>query len=248
MKVLIIEDEIPAQQLLLRLLKKYYPDFLVVEILDSVATSIDWLRNNSADLVFMDVELSDGNCFEIFKDVEINSAVIITTAYENYALNAFKTKCLDYIMKPIEDHVFKESVQRCLRFCNHSSSSLKKEKKDKTPNYKQRFTINLGSQIVVVDVNKIAYFYSEDKSTYIVTYDSKQFLFDQSLDSVEEEIDPSLFFKISRGCLAGLNSIDNISKYFNSRLKVSLKPSNIDPVLVSRARAQSFLQWLEGKN
>lgn len=251
MKVLIIEDEIPAQNLLVRLLSKYYPSFKIVGILDSIEHSINWLRENTPDIIFMDVELSDGRCFEIFDAVDIKSPVIITTAYENYALDAFKTKCIDYIMKPIEEETFKESVERCIQLCKIPSGESENKKNILSytqRSYKQRFTIKVGSQIVVVDVNNIAYFYSEDKSTYIVTTDSKQFLTDLSLDSIEEEMDPKQFFKISRGCLAGLSSISTISKYFNSRLKVTLSPHNVDPIIVPYARVQSFLEWLEGKN
>ncbi len=261
MNVLIIEDEIPAQNVLVRLLKKYYPDFNVLDILDSTESAISFLSENTPppDLIFMDVELSDGNCFEIFKAVNITSPVIITTAYENYALDAFKTKCVDYLLKPFDELAFKESVDRCLQFYLHSTQHTDAPSPDitsPTPNsilsyvhkaYKHRFTIKLGSQIVMVDVNNIAYFFSEEKSTYIVTTDSKQYLSDLSLDAIESEVDPASFFKISRGCLAGIKSIYTISKYFNSRLKVILSPPTVGPIIVPRSRVQSFLEWLEGR-
>lgn len=247
MNVLIIEDERPAQQLLIRLLGKYYPDFTIVSILDSITSAVEWLRSNSADLIFMDVELSDGTCFEIFRHIDIKAPVIITTAYEQYALEAFKTKCIDYMLKPIEDLAFKESVERCLQFCAASSSSKKEESTSSSKAYRQRYTIKVGSRIVVVDTSSIAYFFSEDKSTYIITDDDKQYLYDQSLDSLKDELDPEVFYKLSRGCIASLGSISNISKYFNSRLKVTLKPGKNLQVLVSRDRVQGFLEWLEGK-
>ena len=247
MTVLIIEDEIPAQQQLLRLLSKHYPELNVVGILDSITDSFVWLKANSADIIFMDVELSDGNCFELFKILNINSKVIITTAYENYALPAFRVKCIDYLLKPIDEESFVESVERCLCFCSASNTDSPKnaEANTKPKIYKQRFTVKVGNIIILVDISNIAYFYSENKSTYIVTNDRKQYLMDQSLDSIEEQVNPVIFFKISRGCIANLNSIETISKHFNSRLKVTLKPGLIDPILVSRARVPQLMEWLE---
>lgn len=255
MNILIIEDEIPAQQQLLRLIRKYYPGSEIAGVLDSISSAASWLEQHAGsapDIIFMDVELSDGECFELFKRVEIISPVIITTAYSNYALNAFQTKCIDYLMKPYSDEDFKASVDRCIKLYihPHSEQLLKEIEKFIVPHkqFRQRFTIKSGSQIMIVDIHNIAYFFSENKSTYIVTKDGKQYISDLSIDALESEVDPASFFKLSRGCLAGLESIDSISKYFNSRLKVVLKPNLIGPVLVSRARIQNFMDWLEGRN
>ncbi len=250
MDILIIEDEIAAQHLLIRLLNKYFPLFKIAGVLDSLTTAVAWLSMNKADLIFMDVELSDGNCFELFKMVEIKSPVIITTAYEHYALKAFNAKCFDYILKPIQDNDFVFSVERCMKFCNKAFYNMSDIEKliSLSKNYKQRFTIKTGTRIMVVEVADIAYFYSESKSTFLVTTDGKRLLADRSLDSIEEELDPSAFFKLSRGCIISFSSIGNISKYYNSRLKISLKPNLIDPIIVPRARAGLFMKWLEGKN
>jgi DNA-binding LytR/AlgR family response regulator len=134
-----------------------------------------------------------------------------------------------------------------LCFCSTSNTDSRKiaEANTKPKIYKQRFTVKVGNNIIVVDIGNIAYFYSENKSTYLVTNDRKQYLMDQSLDSIEEQVNPVIFFKISRGCIANLNSIETISKHFNSRLKVTLKPGIIDPILVSRARVPQLLEWLE---
>jgi len=248
MKVLIIEDEIPAQQILLRLLGRYFPDFTIMGILDSVDTAVNFLKHQTPDLIFMDVELSDGSSFEIFRQVDITCPVIITTAYPDYALDAFRNKCIDYLMKPIEDGAFRESVDRCMQLCGVTAAP--KTAPDVTayakPVHKHHFTIKLGSQILVIDVNDIAYFYSNEKSTWLVTRDGKQYMTDDSLTAIENEVDPAKFYKISRKCLVGLSSIYTISKYFNSRLKVTLSPKNIEPVIVPRDRVQSFMEWLEG--
>ena len=243
MKVVIIEDEAPAQELIQRLIRKYYPDFRIVSILDSIDASISFLRENAVDLIFMDVELSDGNCFEIFKEIDVKAPIIVTTAYEDYALNAFKAKCIDYLLKPIEEYLFKESVDRFLNL--YLGSKVAQESPKIEVEYKQRFTINFGTQILIVDVSRIAYFYSSDKSTYLVTVEGKQYLMDMTLDNISEMLDPRVFYKISRGAIVSVKSISNISKYFNSRLKVSLSPAIIDPIVVSRARSGGFLEWLE---
>lgn len=253
MDVLIIEDEIPAQQMLVRLLKKHFPEFRTAGILDSVSSASEWLGKHSPDLIFMDVELSDGNCFEIFRTADIQCPVIITTAYENYALDAFKAKCIDYLMKPVEPAAFRESVERCLhlyrsdRAENSTHSSISGIGAYAKPAYRHHITIRLGSQILVIDINDIAYFYSNDKSTWLVTKNGNQYMTDFSLVTIEEEMDPAKFYKISRKCIVGISSIYTISKYFNSRLKVTLSPKNIDPVIVPRERVQSFLDWIEGR-
>lgn len=253
--ILIIEDEIPARQQLVRLIASHYPDFRIAGLLDSVAGADAWLearRDNPPFLIFMDVELSDGTCFELFRTRDISSPVIITTAYEDYALNAFKSKCIDYILKPIDDEAFRSSVDRCLSLYDDKAPARDLlhdlERIIQPPKAcRQRFTIKAGNQILVINTHDIAFFHSENKSTYIFTLDGKQYLSDLSLDTIEEEVDPAVFFKLSRGCLAGLHSIRSISKYFNGRLKVCLDPPVIDPILVSRARVQHFLEWLEGK-
>lgn len=248
MNILIVEDEIPAQKLLIRLIEKYYPNFKIAAIIDSITAAITWLKSNTPDIIFMDVELSDGTCFEIFNHIDIKCPVIITTAYEQYALDAFKSKCIDYLLKPIDDYVFKESVERCLNFYNGASNSETTETAASPKSFRQRYTIQIGNQIEILDVSKISYFYSEDKTNFIVTKDGNSYMTDQSLDSIKEELDPTVFFKISRGCIASIDAIGSISKYFNSRLKVTLKPAKCSPILISRERVKTFLEWLEGKN
>ena len=242
MKVLIIEDEIPAQQILLRLLGRYFPDFTIMGILDSVDTAVNFLRHQTPDLIFMDVELSDGRSFEIFRQVDITCPVIVTTAYTDYALDAFRNKCIDYLMKPIEDGAFRESVDRCMQLCGVTAAP--KTAPDVTayvkPVHKHHFTIKLGSQILVIDVNDIAYFYSNEKSTWLVTRDGKQYMTDDSLTAIENEVDPARFYKISRKCLVGLSSIYTISKYFNHPLpeehRAGDRPPRPRPILHGMAR------------
>ena len=223
MDVLIIEDELPAQQILIRLIKQYFPDFNIIGALDSVKAAAKYLQDNSPDLIFMDVELSDGKCFEIFRQTDI-------------------------LWKPIESGTFRESVERCLQLCGVTAA--KKDKPDITayakPTYKHHYTIKLGSQILAIDTRDIAYFHSNDKSTYLVTRSGKEYMTDESLVTIGDELDPSVFYKISRKCIISMDSIYTISKYFNSRLKVTVSPRNIEPIIVPRDRVQPFLEWIEG--
>lgn len=248
MDVLIIEDELPAQQILVRLIKLYFSDFNIIGALDSVKAAARYLQDKSPDLIFMDVELSDGKCFDLFRQVDIQCPVIITTAYADYALDAFKAKCIDYLLKPIDSDAFRESVERCMQLCGVTAA--RKSYPDVTayakPAYKHHLTIKLGSQILVIDIHDIAYFYSNDKSTYLVTRNGKEYMTDESLVAIGEELDPTVFYKISRKCIISMDSIYTISKYFNSRLKVTVSPKNIEPIIVPRDRVQPFLEWLEG--
>ncbi|MDP3452642.1 MAG: LytTR family DNA-binding domain-containing protein [Bacteroidales bacterium] len=249
-KILILEDELPAQLQIRRLIEKHYPDFIIKEVLGSVLSAAKWLQENSVDIIFMDVELSDGICFELFNMVNVDANVIITTAYESYALKAFRINSVDYLLKPVESESFIKAVEKCL--IKSEKSPLDKEIISKLMHsskiYKQRFAVKLGTRIIVVNITDIAYFYSENKSTFIVTSDKREYLSDLSLESIEEQINPSLFFKLSRSCIASISSIDSISRHFNSRLKVKLKPNFKEEILVSRIRVPQFLDWLEGVN
>ncbi len=251
MKILIIEDEIPAQMQLERLIVKYYPTFEIVGRLASVRSAVEWLGWHTPDLIFMDVELSDGLCFEIFKQTTIRVPVIITTAYDNYAVKAFKVNTVDYLLKPIAEEDFTEAVEKCLlrRTAPTAAIDMQSLKQLLQPgfNFKQRFTVKLGDHIIVLNVNDIAYFCAEDKATFIVTHEDKKYLSDLTLDALEEVLDPKSFFRLTRGCIANVRSIDSIVKYSNSRLKVELKPVYNELVLVSRVRIPLFLDWLEGK-
>lgn len=254
-KVLIVEDEIPAQITLKKLIDKCCPDSQIVMTLTSVNSTVKWLEENpeGADVIFMDVELSDGICFEIFEKVKISANVIITTAYDNYAINAFKINSLDYLLKPIIDEDLKRAWQRCIErieahrepniealldIVSKASSNIDKE-------YKKRFIVKAGEKIVIIPVDDIAYCYSEDKSTYAVCRNGARRLLDYSLDTVQEMLDPKLFFRISRSCIVSINSIENISKHLGTRLKLQLNPKTEENMVVSRSRTSDFLEWLD---
>ncbi|MBQ5737692.1 MAG: response regulator transcription factor [Alistipes sp.] len=255
MNILIIEDEIPAQINLKKLIDRCCPNSNIVMTLSSVRQSVKWLEENpeGADVIFMDVELSDGICFEIFDRATITQHVIITTAYDNYAIDAFRTGSIDYLLKPIVEDDLKRAWGRCMeRLESRTSPDIERlmnmvSRANNTPDkeYKKRFTVRTGEKIIIIPVEEIAYCYSKDKSTYAVNRNGKQRLLDYSLDTVQEMLDPKIFFRISRSYIVSINSIENISKYLGTRLKLQIAPHTDDEVVVSRSRTSDFLDWLD---
>ena len=253
--VLIVEDEIPAQINLKKLIDKCCDNSRVVMTLTSVRQTIKWLEENpkGADVIFMDVELSDGICFEIFERVNVTQHVIITTAYDNSAINAFKVNSIDYLLKPIVEEDMRRAWSRCKerlesrvagemeRLINIMSRTNGETSKE----YKKRFTVKTGEKIAIIPVDEIAYCYSKDKSTYAVNRNGSQRLLDYSLDTVQEMLDPKIFFRISRSYIVSINAIENISKYLSTRLKLQIVPHTDDEVVVSRSRTSDFLEWLD---
>jgi DNA-binding LytR/AlgR family response regulator len=253
--ILIIEDEIPAQITLTRMIEKHCANSRIVATLNSVRSSIKWIEENpeGADVIFMDVELSDGVCFEIFNKVNINTQVIITTAYDNYAVNAFRNNCTDYLLKPIVEEDLIRAWERCMeRMEQHNNASLEtlidmvsKVGTPKDKEYKKRFIVKTGDKILIIPVEDIAYCYSEDKSTYAISYSGNRRLLDYSLDMIQEMLDPKLFYRISRSCIVSINAIENISKHLGTRLRLQLRPHTDEEIVVSRSRTSDFLEWLD---
>ena len=253
-KVLIVEDEIPAQINLKKLIDKCCPDSRIVMALSSVRSTIKWLEENpeGADVIFMDVELSDGVCFDIFDKIDITANVIITTAYDNYAINAFKRDTRDYLLKPIDEKELSRAWERCRERIEAKSApnieallDMVRQKSASDKCFKKRFIVKAGDKIVIIPVEEIAYCYSEDKSTYAVNRNGTHRLLDYSLDTVQELLDPTLFFRISRSCIVSISSIDSISKHLGTRLKLQLNPRSEEDVIVSRSRTSDFLEWLD---
>lgn len=248
MKVLIVEDEVMAQQSLARALTQYFPDIEIVGMTGSVRDTVHWLRTvaNRADVIFMDVELSDGDCFEIFRQVDIKAQVIMTTAYDNYAVKAFEVNSVDYLLKPFDLAALKRAIERCHTSGTSFDPNRLMQTMHPTPEYKQRYIVRFNDRIVPVQVEDIAYFYSEEKNTYLVTNDNNRYIMDQSLDVLQEELDPSRFFRISRSCILSMPAIVSIVKYLGNRLKITARPAPGFEMVVSRSRVDDFLKWLEG--
>ena len=251
MNVLIVEDELMAQKSLTRVLTQHFPDMNIVGTSTSVKGTVEWLNTpgNSADIIFMDVELSDGECFEIFRQTEVKAKVIMTTAYDSYALKAFETGSIDYLLKPVDATALKRAVARCrmsgggvdVEALLKAIGSGKEHQKE----YKERYIVRFNDRIIPVEVSNVAYVFSEDKNNYLVTLDNHQYILDSSLDVVMDDLNPDQFFRISRSYIVSINSIENISKHLGTRLRLQLIPHTDAEVVVSRSRTSDFLEWLD---
>jgi len=247
MKALIIEDETAAALNLEAILKQVAPGVEVIGTLESVEESIGWLRANpQPDLLFMDIHLADGDSFRIFDAVEITAPVVFTTAYDQYALEAFRVNSIDYLLKPIDPAALRRAVERCRVRSGGIDPDVLLNAIRSPREYKQRYVVRFNDRIVPVQTTDIAYFYSEEKNTYLVTSDNNRYVVDQSLDVLSDELDPGRFFRISRGCMIAMPAIVSIVKYLGNRLKITARPRPEFEMVVSRSRVDDFLKWLEG--
>lgn len=245
MKVLVIEDEIPAQEELVRILRKHFPNIEIVDIIGSVRDSVEWLRNNTADLIFMDIQLLDGCCFDIFDVVEVRTPIIFTTAYDQYALKAFKVNSVDYLLKPVDE----DELVAAVRKMDYKYDNIRNliEYYMPTVRYKARISVKTGDIYRFLLIDEVAYFISEDGFTYAVTNNEKKHIVDYTISSLETQLDPKRFFRLSRGCIVSIDSIEKITAYFNSRLKVTLKGRKNISIILSRVRVPDFLNWIDDK-
>ena len=252
MTTIIIEDEKPAARLLQRKLEKI--DVNVDVMLHSVEESLAWFsKNKHPDLIFLDIQLSDGLSFEIFEKVAIKSAVIFTTAYDEYALRAFKLNSIDYLLKPIDEDDLQTAVSKFKNSLPKSETNFQLDFEQikmmlQNPfekNFKTRFTVKIGQQLKVILIDEIECFFSENKGTYIHTFDNRNYLIDSTLEVLEQDLDFKNFFRISRKFIIPLKSIKEILMYSNSRLKVILPTYKEDEVIVSREKAQEFKNWID---
>ncbi|MEZ4779122.1 MAG: LytTR family DNA-binding domain-containing protein [Flavobacteriaceae bacterium] len=251
MKVLIIEDEKPAARRLERMLERL--DVSVSTMLHSVAEAVEWFTTNPhPDLIFLDIQLSDGLSFEIFDAIQVKSAIIFTTAYDEYALQAFKLNSIDYLLKPIDDEELAIAVNKYReRMPKGQNVQLNFEDIKKLltnpveREYKQRFTTKIGQHIKMIAVDEIECFYSENKGTYAHTFEGRDYLLDTTLEQLEEELSPKVFFRINRKFYVNINGIKDIISYTNSRLQLKLQSYKDDEVIVARERVRDFKLWLE---
>ena len=239
MNALIIEDEKVAQTALSRTVRNEFPDINIVGMTSSVQESVTFLKNLTGplDIIFMDVELSDGDCFEIFRQTEVDAKVIMTTAYDSYAIKAFEAGSVDYLLKPIDVKDLRRAVERCRKNTTNPDIAALLEAFRRPA--RERFIVKFNDRIVPVKTSEIAYFYSEDKYNYLVTTGGAVYIADRSLDEIAEELDPHSFFKISRSCIVSLGAIISITKLVGGRPKPSFD------MVVSRSRSDDFLTWLE---
>jgi DNA-binding LytR/AlgR family response regulator len=249
--VIIIEDEKPAARRLSRMLKE-----LGIEaqtMLHSVEESLNWFQNNEhPDLIFLDIQLSDGLSFEIFEEVSVSSAIIFTTAYDEYALKAFKLNSIDYLLKPIDEDELKVAVDQ-YKNQQTQETNLQVNIDDirrllinpVDRKYKKRFTIKIGQHIKIIHVDEIECFYSENKATYIHTNGGRNYLIDHSLEHWQDQLDPEHFFRVNRTFIVHMNAIKDIISYTNSRLKLVLQSFKESEMIVSRERVKDFKKWID---
>lgn len=251
MKIVIIEDEELSAQRLEKMILEIDPAIHVLAKLESIETAVEWFRANpDPDLIFLDIHLEDGLSFSIFEQVTIQSPIIFTTAYDEYAIKAFKLKSIDYLLKPIT----REELQTAIRKYRNWTMQDKPVVDVKAlfdlmhpeKQYRTRFSVTVGERIKPVQVETAAYFYSTEGITFMVCSDTHEYALDESLEALEQELDPALFFRVNRQFLVGLNSVIQAHVFPKSRLKLELKPDPKREVFVSIDRVTGFKRWLEG--
>ncbi|MFT3911904.1 MAG: LytTR family DNA-binding domain-containing protein [Ferruginibacter sp.] len=257
MKILIVEDEELAVKKIQKTLTAVDATANVIGITDSIKSTVEWLQQNpSPELILMDIELADGQSFEIFNLIEVKSPVIFTTSYDEYALKAFKVNSVDYLLKPIQ----KEELQAALnKFKQVRSSysvaeekpginidSLVKELQQKLQpkEYRKRFLVKHAQKLVSIEVDDISYFYSDGRLNFFKSKDNKKFVVDYTMDELEDMLDPEKYFRISRSFYVSIDSVDRIDDYFGSRLILALKPAVDKEALVSREKVTEFKKWM----
>ncbi len=253
MRLLIIEDEAPAARRLSGLIAAIEPDAVIAEVIDSVESAVKWLRTHQTpDLIFMDIQLADGLSFEIFSQIDVQAPVIFTTAYDEYALRAFKVNSVDYLLKPIEKEELKQSLQKFRKLNapfaqpldTNLLRSLVQSLQSGQPQFKNRFLVRFADKLVFVPAEDIAFFMAEDKYVFILTKENNKYTVDHNLDELETMLDLVTFFRLNRQFIAQLQSHPYDSSYFNGKLKINLYPEPAAEVLVSRERAPAFKKWL----
>ncbi len=248
MNILLIEDEAPATIRLSKLLHELEPTWKIVGALDEIEASVKWLKTNpTPDLIFMDIHLADGFSFAIFDEIKVVSKVIFVTAYDQYALKAFEVNGLDYLLKPVKKEELERSIARFKatvspKEFDYQAFSALMDRKEKL--FKERFLIKSGDQLNFVRVTEIAYFLSESSYSFLVTKSGNRYILDSTMDQIENELNPDLFFRVNRKQIIGLESIGKISSFINNRLKIELVPAENSDCIVSRNRVGQFKEWL----
>ena len=250
MNIIIIEDEKPSARRLVRMLKEMNIEALAT--LHSVAESIKWFNSNKhPDLILLDIQLSDGLSFEIFEKVKVNSSIIFTTAYDEYALKAFKLDSIDYLLKPIDQEELQLAIRK-FRKNKPEQGALQMDIEQirkllinpLNKNYKERFTIKIGQHLKIIPIEDIECFYSENKGTYIFTSDNRDYLIDITLEHLESDLDPMKFFRVSRKFYININATNDIISYSNNRLKLVLNHFSEHEIIVSREKVKNFKIWI----
>lgn len=251
MKILIVEDEAPAAKRLIRLVTEAEPDSVIVSHVDTVEDAVSFFQSRTEiDLALMDIQLADGISFEIFNKVKVEVPVIFTTAFDHYAVKAFKVNSVDYLLKPVEMSELKAALQKykSLHARTESKTDITEilnaiqQRKD---GYKKRFLIKTAGRLTFINTADIAFFFSDEGNTFLVSAQNDRFLIDDTLEEIESQIDPEQFFRINRKMLLSLNAIKRIDPHFNNRYLILTEPKFEEEVVVSRQRSSDFREWLD---
>jgi DNA-binding LytR/AlgR family response regulator len=249
-RTLIIEDERAAAERLEKMLRRIDPEIEITGILDSIVSSVEWLKTNPhPDLIMLDIQLADGQSFDIFRYVRVESFVIFTTAYDEFAIRAFELNSIDYLLKPVNETKLSQALLKFKKIHPiHPKINLDQllhELEGIRSQWKKRFLVNAGQKIRSVEINEIAYFYSLDKGTFLCTDDNRHYLTEFSLEKLETLIDPDIFFRINRQYIIRFSSILKIHLLSKSRIKVEVRPPPASELLVSTSRTHEFRLWLD---
>ena len=257
MKILIVEDEDLAVKKIRKTLHEVDASADVVGVTDSITATVDWLESNPwPDLILMDIELSDGQSFEIFSRIPVKSAVVFTTSYDEYALKAFKVNSIDYLLKPIQKEDLEAALEKYKKMKQMYASgdgngafnmdSLVKELQQRLQpkEYRKRFLVKHGQKLVSIELDEIAYFFSDGRLNFFKTDDNRKFVVDYTMDELEDMLDPQKYFRISRSFYVSVKSISQIHDYFGNRLLLHLKPALDKESIVSREKVSDFKKWM----
>lgn len=257
MKVFIVEDERLGLDRLIKLLQEVDPGIEVIGYVETVKSAVWWLKNNEhPDIIFMDIELADGQCFEIFNQVQVKSPIIFTTSYDEYAMQAFKVNSVDYLLKPVRKEDLIESLNKYRNFKSAFSSeagfaeNINKlinglQVMQQNKEYRRRFLVRQGQKLLSIEIEDVAWFMADGKVCFLKTWRNQRYIVDYTLEQLSELVDPNDFFRINRSYLVHYKSINSVSPYFNGKLKLQITPaSELNDLVVSRERANDFKRWL----
>lgn len=252
-KILLIEDEDAAARRLLKMVNELMPEAEIPASLDSIEATVEWLNQNpQPDLMLMDIHLADGSSFKIFEEVEVQCPVIFITAYDQYAVKAFKVNSIDYLLKPVKREELEQALQRFKKLHKTEApaidyAKLVRELQGEKKDLQKRFLVKIGQSLKAVEPQNVAYIHSEHKITFLCTFDGHRYPVDHSLDKMEELLNPQQFFRINRQFLINVDAIDQMFSFSKGRVKLVLKPKPSEDTIVSVERSPVFREWLEGK-
>lgn len=254
LNVLIVEDEAPAAEKLERYLHKYSASITVVNKTETVSDTVNWLKvhQDKIDLIFMDVQLKDGISFSIFHEIKIEKPIIFITAYNEFALDAFKVNSIDYLLKPITFTDLSVSLKKLealstqLRWSDEKRKKIEQLSDIPTRNYKARFMVKLGDHIRSITSDEISFFFADGRDVYLITTQQRKFIIDYTLEALDEILDPKIFYRVNRSYILNISAIQDVVVYSNSRLKITPHANWEKEIIVSRDKVSDFKQWFDG--